>query len=51
MTDQEAFKYSRRGAASFQALPDREVILHPHHPQAHLMADATTIYSGATGQR
>ncbi|XP_056254326.1 adenosine deaminase domain-containing protein 2 [Seriola aureovittata] len=51
MEDQEAFKYSpRRGAASFQSLPEFEPSLHLHHPQAN-QTDDEPIYSGASELR
>ncbi|XP_070774160.1 adenosine deaminase domain-containing protein 2 [Enoplosus armatus] len=51
MADQEAFKYSsRRGAASFQSLPDIEPSLHLLSPRVHLTDDVPD-YSGAAELR
>ncbi|XP_054482461.1 adenosine deaminase domain-containing protein 2 [Anoplopoma fimbria] len=51
MADQEAFKFSpRRGAASFQSLPDFDPSLQIRRPRVQL-TDDVSVYSGATGLR
>lgn len=50
MTSRGAFKYSRRGAASFWSLSDRELSPRPHCPQVHKTDDAD-IYTDAAGLR
>lgn len=50
MTSRGAFKYSRRGAASFWSLSARELSPRPHCPQVHKTDDAD-IYTDAAGLR
>ncbi|XP_074467492.1 adenosine deaminase domain-containing protein 2 [Sebastes fasciatus] len=52
MADQEAFKYSpRKGAASFQTLPDFDPSLHLRRPRVQLTDDDVPVYGGAAGLR
>ncbi|XP_044227569.1 adenosine deaminase domain-containing protein 2 isoform X1 [Thunnus albacares] len=52
MADQDAFKSSpRRGAASFQSLPDFEPSSHLSHPRVQLTDDALSCNSAATSLR